>query len=144
MVRLMYHLVKTMELSCYRVTVELSSVFAQNLVRFRKAKGFSQRELGSIIGLSHRMISYYEGTPKSIPINKLDQLARALDINPVDFFATDEQPTLKQLDVRWLKKMNELRQLPEAEQKEIARHISSISEKVRLRRQLQEMGQTSS
>jgi transcriptional regulator with XRE-family HTH domain len=144
MVRLVYHCVKPMETWCYTSAVEISAVFAQNLLRFRKAKGLSQRELGSMIGLSHRMISYYEGKPGSIPINKLDQLAEALEVNVVNFFSTDDQPSLKHLDVRWLKKMNELRQLPEAEQKEIARHITSTFEKVRLRQQLEELSQASS
>ncbi|MCG8478545.1 MAG: hypothetical protein MI724_05570 [Spirochaetales bacterium] len=62
----------------------------------------------------------------------------------LDFFDPAEQSEFVDVDVRWLKKINELRQLPEAEQKEIARHITSVAEKVRLREQLQDVNRDSS
>jgi DNA-binding XRE family transcriptional regulator len=37
-----------------------TETFGRRLVRLRKARGFTQTELGSLVGTTQRMIAYYE------------------------------------------------------------------------------------
>ena len=123
----------------YNDFMEVNEIFSNNLSRIRKMKGYSQRELAKISGISHRMINHYENNPTSVPINKLKILADALDTK-ITFFFDDseyEDNSVENLDVRWIKKINEIRNLPEADRKEINRHISSLIEKQKLREQNQ-------
>ena len=118
----------------YNDFVEANEIFSKNLSRIRKLKGHSQRELAKISGISHRMINHYENNPISVPMNKIKILADALNAKIADFFDdTEEENLLADLDVRWIKKINELRELPETDRKEINRHISSLVEKHKLK-----------
>ena len=118
----------------YNDFVEANENFSKNLSRIRKLKGYSQRELAKISGISHRMINHYENNPTSVPMNKIKILADALNAKIADFFDdTEDENLLADLDVRWIKKINELRKLPETDRKEINRHISSLVEKHKLK-----------
>jgi len=121
----------------YNDFMEVNEIFSTNLARTRKMKGYSQRELAKISGISHRMINHYENNPISVPINKLKILADSLDTKITAFFDDSEYEdnSVENLDVRWIKKINEIRNLPEADRKEINRHISSLIEKQKLREQ---------
>jgi len=118
----------------YNNFMETNEVFSKNLSRIRKLKGYSQRELAKITGISYRMINHYENNPTSVPINKIKILADALNTKIAAFFDdTVNDNSLDALDVRWIKKINEIRELPEEDRKEINRHISSLVEKHKLK-----------
>ena len=118
----------------YNKSVNINEIFSANLTRIRKQKGLSQRELASLTGISHRMINHYENNSNAIPMNKIKSLADALGVKIADFFAEAESGNiLDDLDVRWIKKINEIKELPEADRKEINRHINSLLEKNRLK-----------
>jgi len=114
--------------------MDINKIFSKNLARLRKLRGYSQRELAKKTKLSHRMINYYEKNPKSVPMNKLELLAKALDVKIADFFNEEETSPLDNLDVRWLKKIIELKNLPETDRKEINKHIKSLLEKNKLQK----------
>ena len=118
----------------YNNFMETNEVFSKHLSRIRKLKGYSQRELAKITGISYRMINHYENNPTSVPINKIKILADALNAKIAAFFDdTVNDNSLDALDVRWIKKINEIRELPEEDRKEINRHISSLVEKQKLK-----------
>ncbi len=120
----------------YTIHVKTNEIFSSNLTRLRKQKGISQRELGRITEISHRMINHYENNPTSIPINKIKIIADALNIKMSDLFNEEKnEDFLQDLDIRWIKKIKELKDLPEADRKEINRHINSLLEKQRLKNQ---------
>ena len=118
----------------YNDSVEVNEIFSNNLSRMRKLQGYSQRELAKISGISHRMINHYENNPTSVPMNKIKILADALNTRIAVFFDDiEDDNSFETLDVRWIKKINEIRELPETDRKEINRHISSLVEKHRLK-----------
>ena len=120
----------------YTIHVETKEIFSNNLTRLRKQEGLSQRELARITGISYRMINHYENNPTAIPMNKIKSLADALNIKIADFFdESDNENHLTDLDVRWIKKIKELKDLPEADRKEINRHINSLVENQKLKSQ---------
>lgn len=110
--------------------MEMSKIFSKNLVKFRKIKGYSQMDLAKKTGLTQRMINYYENNPGSIPIEKLKQLVKELDIQISDLFSENSSKnSIHTLDIRWIKKINDIRYLPEEDQKEINRHINYLVKK---------------
>ena len=54
--------------------------FGERLARLRKAAGFSQRDLATEIGISQRMVAYYEGETEYPPAHLLPALARILGV----------------------------------------------------------------
>ena len=115
--------------------MELNEVFSTNLARIRKAAGLSQRDLANKSGLTQRMINFYEHNPKSLPVDRLKALSDALDVKVADFFNEAETSPLDSLDVRWVKKLQDLKTLSEADRKEINQHINSLLEKAKLKQE---------
>lgn len=124
-------------MSVYHCHVEVNEIFSNNLIRFRKRKGFSLRELASITGISYRMIFHYEKNPVSVPLTNLKKLAETLNVNISDFFdESSKRSDITDIDVRWIKKIKEIQALPESDIKEINHHISSAVEKAKLKEQI--------
>jgi transcriptional regulator with XRE-family HTH domain len=113
--------------------MDISEIFSVNFLRIRKTKGLSQCELAEKTGLSQRMIHYYEHNPRSLPIERLSLLANALGVRVADFFDEEIDTPLDTLDVRWIKKIQELKTLSESDRKEINQHINTLIEKSRLK-----------
>ena len=124
-------------MSLYTVFVEINELFSANLVRIRKAKGLSQRELSSKTGISQRMINHYEHNPRSLPVDRLKVLSDALGARISSFFSEDEVTGIDTIDVRWIKKLQDIKSLPEADQKEINRHINSLLQKLEMSREIE-------
>lgn len=85
------------------------SIFAQNLINFRKERGLTQQKLAKLSGLSQRMIVYYESEAGNPPINKIEALAKALKVNVSDLLGekepTEIQSEFANVDPRTLKKL---------------------------------------
>ena len=117
--------------------MEISEEFSKNLEYYRKLKGLSQRELATQTGISNRMIAHYEKNPGAVPFKNLQILAKALDITIGDFFASiPGRNTTEKIDIRWIKKIKEIQQLPDADIKEINHHINSSIKKAKLMAQM--------
>lgn len=54
--------------------------FGARLSRLRKEAGYTQQELAREIGVSQRMIAYYEGETERPPTTLLPELAKALGV----------------------------------------------------------------
>jgi len=115
--------------------MEIGEIFSRNLVRIRKAKGLSQRQLAQKTGLSQRMINHYEHNPRSLPVDRLNVLATALGARIADLFDEVDDSPFDTLDVRWIKKIQDIQSLPEIDRKELNQHINSLLEKTRLRKE---------
>jgi transcriptional regulator with XRE-family HTH domain len=119
--------------------VDADELFSRNLIRLRKLRGLTQRQLADMTGISYRMICHYETRATSTPINKLKIIADALQVHIADFFdETASDNPLDDLDVRWLKKLQDIKRLPEADQKEINKHIGSLLQKLELSKQVEQ------
>lgn len=54
--------------------------FGQRLAYFRKAKGLTQQVLGEMVGVSNRVIAYYEGETDDPPAHLIVPMANASGI----------------------------------------------------------------
>lgn len=61
--------------------IESNQTFGKRLIQIRKAKGFTQVELGKMIGVSQRIIHHYENKAEYPPAQKLIEIARALNMS---------------------------------------------------------------
>ena len=113
--------------------MDINNIFSKNLITLRKLKGYSQRELAKKVGISQRMINYYENNPNTIQIQKLKILAESLNVKISTFFnENDNNENLIDIDIRWIKKLKDLKNLNEADRKEINKHINYLIDRRRL------------
>ncbi len=90
--------------------------FGQNILRIRKARKLTQGDLSKLTGLSVRMIAYYELEAVKPPIDKIEIIAKALNVGINELLGTFEsasnQDDFTNIDSRTLKKMKTILALP--------------------------------
>lgn len=58
----------------------------KNIKYIRKSKGLSQEKLAELIGKSRNYIGLAERAEVNIPVSVIFDFAKALDVNPKEFF----------------------------------------------------------
>jgi transcriptional regulator with XRE-family HTH domain len=105
-------------------------IFGQQLVRIRKRKGLSQRELARKMGTSQRMISYYERQMGNPSMSTIEKLAQALGVSKEAILKTEKGVSGQEFIAhsRLLQQVWPLAaQLPYQEQQVIAKMIKSLA-----------------
>lgn len=101
--------------------------FGDQLAMLRKARGMTQAELGEKIGVSKRIICYYEKSTKQPPSTRLHDLAKALKV-PVDKLLgiknPEETPPVSNKKV--LKRLKQIDQLPQSDQNALIHYIDLL------------------
>ncbi len=105
--------------------------FGQRLARLRKARGFSQAELGQLLGLSQRMMTYYEREAAKPPAHVLPQIADALKISVDELLGlrtirNDPGPPRRS---RLWRKLREIEKLSRRDQQALLRTIDAFLRK---------------
>jgi transcriptional regulator with XRE-family HTH domain len=102
----------------------------------RKARGFTQTELGEFLGVSQRVVTYYERESGRPPAHLLPRLADALNVT-VDELVGYER--LKEAraprNARLWRKLREIEKLGEADRKAVLRFVDALLAKQRLEHQ---------
>ena len=62
----------------------------KQLAKIRKAKGFTQTEIGNRLGVSLRTIQFYENHQRGFNQSRLKLLFKALEVTPNEFFEWPE------------------------------------------------------
>ncbi len=95
------------------------ATFSQNLARIRKQRGLSQSDLAERAGLSRRIINHYETQAVQPPIDKIEAIAEALGIKPLQLLDPSPKTTekdaaldLTDIDPRSVKKLKDILSLP--------------------------------
>jgi transcriptional regulator with XRE-family HTH domain len=106
------------------------SIFAQNLIALRKHKGLSQRDIAKLSGISSRMIAYYETNTVIPPIDKLEKLAKVLEVSIAELVdpESSDKDILK-YDTRTLKRLQLLQNLPVEDQRKVETYIKDLLKK---------------
>lgn len=113
-----------------KIKLNINGEFSERLVKFRKARGITQKELAEKIGTSQRMIAYYEGPSNYIPANLLPYIAKVLRVS------VDELLGLKQSkdefipkNARLWRKLRVIEELPPKDQKAVIHYIEALLNK---------------
>lgn len=108
------------------------TTLGKNLVRLRKEKGLSQKQLADLSGLTRITIALYETRKINPPLENLEALAIVLNVNVDDLIGnikSDEKNIFSNLDPRTLKKFEKLLSLPHTEKHVVYTMIDSLYEK---------------
>jgi transcriptional regulator with XRE-family HTH domain len=107
------------------------NVVAKNISKYRKLSGLTQQELAEKTGLTKRTIAYYESGKYNITLKNIGQISEALNINIATLLNNKKSETngVENIDVRWLKKIYEIKKLPINDQKAIVKYINMLIEK---------------
>jgi transcriptional regulator with XRE-family HTH domain len=104
------------------------SPFGKRLFSTRKARGISQAELGEKIGLSKRMVSFYEGDTQGPPVDVVIKMAAVLNVttsyllgeSPMKIIKDEMTPSIR-------KHVDTLQKLPPKDQKAVMRMIEGLA-----------------
>jgi transcriptional regulator with XRE-family HTH domain len=105
------------------------SPLGERLFKTRKARGLSQIELGSRVGLSQRMISHYEGDPPDgPPLSTLSKIAEVLNVTVSYLLGESTQKTIKDsVDPKLRNYVLMLQKLPPSDRKVALRNIETLA-----------------
>ncbi len=103
--------------------------FGPRLVRLRQARGLTQEELGALVGLSNRMIAYYERDEAEPPGAMLAPLATALRVTTDELLGLAPlTATMRPRTARLLKRLQQIEELPAAEQRAVLKMVDALLE----------------
>ncbi len=102
-------------------------LFGKRMATLRKAKGMTQTELGNIVGVSKRLICYYEKKSKYPPSGKLHLIAKALNTS-TDKLLGLETIKIKTLtnNKKLLKRLKLIDNLPRTDQNALIHFIDLL------------------
>lgn len=102
--------------------------FGSRLAYFRKLRGLTQKELGEMVGVSNRVIAYYENETNYPPTHLLVPLAKTLEVSTDELLGLKKPKTT--FDIKnaalW-RRLKIVAELPRNDQKEILNHIKLMA-----------------
>ncbi len=124
---------KRMELAAQQ---QADSGFNERLAALRKAAGFTQVELAAELGISQRMMAYYESPNATPPAHLLPAIAKALGVS-IDALYGHSQPKRKlakqEGDSRLRRRLLAIEKLDANEKRQVLQVIDAFIERGQLR-----------
>jgi len=119
-----------------RIGTQENVSFGQRLAERRKAAGYTQVELAAELGISQRMVAYYESPNSAPPANLLPQIAAVLGVSIDDLFGrTTKRRLAKQAgDSRLRRRLLAIEKLDVTEKRQVLQLIDAFIERGQLKR----------
>ena len=113
--------------------------FGERLASLRKAAGFTQVELAAELGVSQRMVAYYESPVATPPANLLPQIAAALGVTIDELFGVGAKRRLVKQDgdSRLRRRLLAIEKLDVAEKRQVLQVIDALIERGQLKRKVE-------
>lgn len=107
---------------------EIMPGFGERLGRLRKARGLTQAELGKKVGLSQRMVAYYEKEEAQPPGPMLIDLARVLETSVDELLGKvdPKEPLVDPKEARFLKRLKRIQELPPQARRAILKVLDAL------------------
>jgi transcriptional regulator with XRE-family HTH domain len=113
--------------------------FGPRLAALRKAAGFTQTAFAGEIGVSQRMMAYYESPAAHPPANLLATMARTLGVSVEALLGTETaKRRAKPADTRLQRRLQQLEKLPPDERRQILQVLDAFIERSQLKRRITE------
>jgi len=109
-----------------------SKTCSENLIRIRKLKGLSIIDLSKLTGISQRMIVHYEKHASYPPLDKIELISKALNVNISEILGTEEKQNktdMNDFDVRTVKKLKKMLILNKQDRSAVYKFIDSLANK---------------
>lgn len=115
---------------------ETAEPFGSRMARLRKLAGYSQRSLAQELGVSHRVIAYYEAESGHVPSDLLPAIAEALGVSADQLLGREAVTARRRPENRQLlRKLRRVEKLPAAERRQVVQLIDALVERSELKRQ---------
>ena len=101
--------------------------FGERLARLRKARGYTQTELGEILDLSQRMMTYYEREDGRPPAHLLGRMAEALGVSVDELLGLKpvaDKPAPR--NTRLWRKLREIEKLPAGDRQAVIKLVDGM------------------
>jgi len=109
--------------------------FGARLVQLRKQAGMTQTALAQEIGVSQRMMAYYEGPTAFPPAHLLLAIARVLGVSVEALLGTETaKRKTKAVDIRMRRRLQQIAGLPPDERRQIMQVVDAFIERGHLKR----------
>jgi transcriptional regulator with XRE-family HTH domain len=115
-----------------------AETFGTRLASLRKTAGFTQLELAAELGISQRMVAYYEGPDSHPPANLLPTIAQVLNVSLDQLLGV--VPLIKTAAVgstRLARRVQELEKLDPKDKHQVLQLLDAFLERERLKRKMQ-------
>lgn len=112
--------------------------FGRRLARLRKAAGYTQRQLAPKLGISQRMLAYYESQTQRPPAALMPALAQELGVSADQLLGLEPLREGRVSDVRLRRRIVQLEKLPAKEKREVIKILDLFIERNQLRELSQE------
>ena len=99
--------------------------FGERLPHLRKAAGYTQVEFAAEVGITQRMVAYYEAPHAQPPAHLLPQMAQALGVSVEELIGEDASQERKQRGrtPKLMQHMERINALPKTQQKFVMQMI---------------------
>lgn len=112
--------------------------FGDRLARIRKAAGFSQRDLANEIGISNRMVAYYEKQTVYPPAHLLPLLAKVLSVSTDALLGLEDAKVKRSTkDNRLWRRFQKIEQLGSREKRQIIQFLDTFIEREQLKQRIE-------
>lgn len=100
--------------------------FGKRLSQLRRSKGITQQELGNSIGVSKRVIAYYEGETEYPPTHLLIPIAKTLKVSVDELLGLKKQDISDSNHAALWRKLKKAEQLSKKDRKTLADFIDAL------------------
>lgn len=114
---------------------EASMNFGERLAALRKTAGYTQVEFAQEVGISQRMVAYYESPEAHPPAHLLPDMARVLGISADELLGLEHARRAKKNGTTRLeRRLQKLEKLPPQEKRQILQLIDAFIEREELKK----------
>lgn len=104
-----------------------SESFGERLARLRQIAGYTQRSLAAEIGISNRMVAYYEAQTTRAPAHLLPVLAEAIGVSVDQLLGLDEITARRRPEnQRLMRQLRKVEKLSPRARRAVLDHIDAL------------------
>jgi transcriptional regulator with XRE-family HTH domain len=117
----------------------LAQSFGERLAQLRKAAGYTQVEFAAEVGITQRMVAYYEAPNAQPPAHLLPQMAQALGVSFEVLLGISQPKRLKKLASNPLeRRLLEIEKLDAKAKRQITQLLDTFIEREKLKARVRE------
>jgi transcriptional regulator with XRE-family HTH domain len=106
-----------------------SETFGARMARLRKAAGLSQRDLAKDLGVTQRMIAYYEAHSEHPPAHLLPALVQLFSVSTDELLGLRPLKLARPASQRVLQRLRKIEKLPPKDRKQLLSLIDAFLER---------------
>lgn len=111
--------------------------FGARLAELRKHAGYTQVEFAREVGISQRMVAYYESPEAHPPAHLLPDMARVLGVSTDELLGLAPVKRMKAGSSRLQRRLQQIERLEPTEKRQILQVLDTLLESAQLKRKAQ-------